>query len=147
MQHTNAPTMAPGIAPTDQTDKCSLSRPAAVGGWAEVYSIHAIESRAWSVIFIISVISDLNVPLSCISCPASNRGHTQLNGQAMRQTTTFHPIEGGCHFIPSSKHILGYSPEHVRRLLQTIVNVTFELHGRPRHHVLFLLALHRNRWN
>ena len=46
-----------------------------------------------------------------------------------------------------SLDILGYSPEHVRRLLETIVNVTFELHGRPRHHVLFLLALHRNRWN
>ena len=44
MQHTNAPTMAPSIAPTDQTDKCSLSRPVAVHsarlGRGLLYSCH-----------------------------------------------------------------------------------------------------------
>ena len=44
MQHTNAPTVAPSIAPTDQTDKCSLSRPAAVHsgrlGRGLLYSCH-----------------------------------------------------------------------------------------------------------
>ena len=44
MQHTNAPTVAPSIAPTDQTDKCSLSRPVAVHsgrlGRGLLYSCH-----------------------------------------------------------------------------------------------------------
>ena len=43
-QHTNAPTVAPSIAPTDQTDKCSLSRPVAVHsgrlGRGLLYSCH-----------------------------------------------------------------------------------------------------------
>ena len=155
MQHTNAPTVAPSVSPrlTRQTNvpyQGQLQR--AAGPRFTLFM--PLRGRAWRavsmgprVIFIISVISDLNVPLSCISCPASATTHSSMAKQWDRHQHIFIPLGVGVILFILQKNILGYSPEDVRRLLQTIVNVTFELHGRPSHHVLLLLALHRNRWN
>ena len=72
-----------------------------------LYSCHW-EARAWRaasigprVIFIISVISDLNVPLSCISCPASAATHSSMAKQWDRHQHIFIPLGVGVIlFIP-----------------------------------------------
>ena len=100
MQHTNAPTVAPSIAPTDQTDKCSLSRPVAVHsgrlGRGLLYSCHwepGLECNLHNLRNLRSKCAPILYLLSCLQ-PRSDTAQWPSN-----ETPTFHPIEGGCHFI------------------------------------------------
>ena len=107
MQHTDAPTVAPSIAPTDQTDKCSLSRPVAVHsgrlGRGLLYSCHwepGLECNLHNLRNLRSKCAPILYLLSCLQ----PRPHTAQ--WPSNETPTFHPIEGGILFIGHSSILL-----------------------------------------